>query len=100
MASSPLDSYPTRSDVAANPLLLDQLLAPANALLDGYIRDVRTEGVITDPDFVRLGILRILSQAVSGKTLMEASSAPRRLASLSGARPSSTRCIRPGVRLC
>ena len=71
MASSPLDSYPTRSDVAANPLLLDQLLAPANALLDGYIRDVRTEGVITDPDFVRLGILRILSQAVSGRDFLQ-----------------------------
>lgn len=71
MASSPLESYPTRSDVAVNPLLLDQLLAPANALLDGYIRDVRTEGVITDPDFVRLGILRVLSQAVSGRDFLQ-----------------------------
>lgn len=71
MASSPLDSYPSRSDVAANPLLLDQLLAPANALLDGYIRSIRTEGVITDPDFVRLGILRVLSQAVSGRDFLQ-----------------------------
>ncbi|MCK6499450.1 MAG: hypothetical protein L6Q38_08220 [Nitrospira sp.] len=71
MASSPLDGYPSRSDVAANPLLLDQLLAPAIALLDGYIRSVRTEGAISDPDFVRLGILRVLSQAVSGRDFLQ-----------------------------
>ena len=71
MAFSPLHYYPTRSDVAANPLLFDQLLAPANALLDGYIRKVRTEGAITDPDFVRLGILRVLSQAVSGRDFLQ-----------------------------
>lgn len=58
VASSPLESYPSRSDVAANPLL------------DGSIRVVRTEGAITDPDFVRLGILRVLSQAVSGRDFL------------------------------
>lgn len=71
MAFSPLDSYPTRFDVAANPLLLDELLAPARALLDGYIREVRTEGVMTDPVFVRLGLLRILSQASSGREFLQ-----------------------------
>jgi hypothetical protein len=71
MASSPLDSYPTRFDVAANPLLLDELLAPARALLDGYLREVRTEGVMTDPVFVRLGLLRILSQAISGREFLQ-----------------------------
>jgi len=73
MAFSPQTSYPTRSDVACNPLLLDQFLAPANALLAGYLRNVRDEGVISDPTFVRLGALRVLSQAVSGRDFLQLS---------------------------
>lgn len=73
VAFSPLSAYPTRLDLNSNPLLLDQLLAPTNALLDGYVRRVRLDGAITDPTFVRLGILRVLSQAVSGRDFLQQS---------------------------
>lgn len=71
MPFSPLDTYPSRSDIACNPLLIDQFLAPAYALLDGYIRDVQTEGALSDHDFVRLGVLRVVSQAVSGRDFLQ-----------------------------
>lgn len=71
MASSPLDTYPSHPDIACNPLLIDQFLAPAYALLDGYIRGVQTGGVLSDPDFVRLGVLRVVSQAVSGRDFLQ-----------------------------
>ena len=54
-----------------NSLVLDELLAPAMQVLTDYVRDVRHEGVITDPAFVHLGVLRVLSQVVSGRDFLQ-----------------------------
>ena len=50
---------------AANPLLLDQLLAPANEVLSNFVRGVTSEGPLNDFRFLRLGVQRIVSQCDS-----------------------------------
>ena len=71
MPSLLTQSYPSLTDVTSNPLLLDQLLAPAQTVLDNYLRGVLAEGEIPDARFVRLGVLRVLSQARSGRDFLQ-----------------------------
>lgn len=56
---------------AADPLLLDQLLAPANHILKNFIRGVRDDGVLSDFSLVRYGVLRTLSQSRSGRDFLQ-----------------------------
>lgn len=65
------ESYPSRSDITRNPLLLDEFLAPTTCVLDNYIRRVRSDSEISDARFVRLGVLRVLSQARSGRDFLQ-----------------------------
>lgn len=71
MLSLLTQSYPSLTEVTSNPLLLDQLLAPAQTVLDNYLRGVLVEGEIPDARFVRLGVLRVLSQARSGRDFLQ-----------------------------
>lgn len=64
-------SYPSLTDITSNPLLLDQVLAPALAVLDNYVRGVLVDSEISDARFVRLGVLRVLSQACSGRDFLQ-----------------------------
>jgi hypothetical protein len=64
-------SYPSLTEITSNPLLLDQLLAPARTVLDNYIRGVLVGSEIPDARFVRLGVLRVLSQARSGRDFLQ-----------------------------
>ena len=56
---------------AANPLLLDQLLAPANEVLSNFVRGVTSEGPLNDFRFLRLGVQRIVSQCASGRDFLQ-----------------------------
>jgi len=46
-------------------------MEPAIRVLSDYVRGVRTEGTISDYDFIRLGVVRVLSQAVSGRDFLQ-----------------------------
>lgn len=54
-----------------NPLLLEQLVAPADQLLDHSIRGVYREGPLNYFRFLRLGVRRVLSQSVSGRDFIQ-----------------------------
>src|SRR5260221_8161630 len=54
-----------------NPLLLDQLLAPMENVRRNFTRSSRDCPGISDPDFLRLGVLRTLSQARSGRDFLQ-----------------------------
>src|SRR5664279_551142 len=67
MKLSPLlNSHPSE-----NPLLLDQVLAPMENVRQNYTRSSRGCSGIPDPDFLRLGFLRTLSQARSGRDFLQ-----------------------------
>ena len=51
--------------------LLEAILAPASHILENYIRDVRQDGAMSDPKFLRLGVCRVLSQAASGRDFLQ-----------------------------
>ena len=51
--------------------LLDVILGPASHILENYIRDVRHDGAMSDPKFLRLGVCRVLSQAASGRDFLQ-----------------------------
>lgn len=61
-------STPQRSD---NPLLLDQLLAPADDIVDNYTRSTRDCPGLSDGEFLRLGFQRTLSQSRSGRDFLQ-----------------------------
>lgn len=61
-----IDSLPN-----TNPTLLDQLLSPAQLVLQDYTRSTRPCPVITDQDFLRQGFLRTLSQVRSGRDFLQ-----------------------------
>lgn len=46
-------------------------MAPATEVLTDYIRGVRDDSALSDPDFVRLGVLRVLSQVASGRDFLQ-----------------------------
>jgi hypothetical protein len=70
MASSSL--RPLLPNPGADPLVLDQLLAPAQQLLEkGYVRHVYRDGPVDDLHFVRLGVTRVVSQSVSGRDFLQ-----------------------------
>ena len=54
-----------------DPLLIEQLLAPAFYILQNSIRGVREEGALPDTDLVRCGVMRTLSQSRSGRDLLQ-----------------------------
>ena len=56
---------------ADNPQLLDQLLSPADHILDNYVRDVYRDGALDDFRFLRLGVCRVLSQSASGRDFIQ-----------------------------
>jgi hypothetical protein len=56
---------------ADNPQLLDQLLSPADHLLDNYVRGVYRDGPLDDFRFLRLGVCRVLSQSASGRDFIQ-----------------------------
>src|SRR5580704_10464276 len=53
------------------PLLIDQILAPVENVLDNYSRLIRDCPGIPDGDFVRLGFQRTLSHARSGRDFLQ-----------------------------
>jgi len=59
------------SQFSENPSLLDQLLGPLDNVCLNYIRSSRVCPGIPDPDFLRLGFLRTLSQARSGRDFLQ-----------------------------
>ena len=71
MPSILTESYPSLAEITSNPLLIDQLLAPARAVLDNYVRGALVDSEIPDSRFVRLGVLRVLSQARSGRDFLQ-----------------------------
>ena len=56
---------------ADNPRLLEQLLNPADYILDNYVRDVYRDGPLDDFRFLRLGVCRVLSQSTSGRDFIQ-----------------------------
>jgi len=56
---------------ADNPHLLDQLLNPADHILDNYVRGVYRDGPLDDFRFIRLGVCRVLSQSASGRDFIQ-----------------------------
>jgi len=54
-----------------NPLLLDQLLAPMENVRRNFTRFGRDCPGLPDPEFLRLGFLRTLSQARSGRDFLQ-----------------------------
>ncbi len=56
---------------ADNPHLLDQLLNPADHILDNYVRGVYRDGPLDDFRFLRLGVCRVLSQSASGRDFIQ-----------------------------
>jgi len=56
---------------ADNPHLLDQLLSPADHILDNYVRGVYRDGPLDDFRFLRLGVCRVLSQSASGRDFIQ-----------------------------
>lgn len=56
-----------------DPLFFHRLIEPALTVLGDYVRGVRTDGIIPDRAFVGLGVLRVLSQAVSGRDFLQQS---------------------------
>ena len=64
-----LFNVPAVSDI--NPLLLDQVLAPIQHVLENYTRHSRKCSGITDQDFIRMGVWRTLSQATSGRDFLQ-----------------------------
>ena len=61
----------SESPFRKNPLLLEQLLAPMENIRQNFIRSSRDCPGIPDPDFLRLGFLRTLSQARSGRDFLQ-----------------------------
>jgi Transposase DDE domain len=59
------------SPFSKNPLLLEQLLAPMENVRRNFTRSGRDCPGIPDPDFLRLGFLRTLSQARSGRDFLQ-----------------------------
>jgi hypothetical protein len=51
--------------------LIDQLLSPANHILDNYVRSVYRDGALDDFRFLRLGVCRVLSQSASGRDFIQ-----------------------------
>jgi hypothetical protein len=51
--------------------LLDQLLNPADHILDNYVRGVYRDGPLDDFRFLRLGVCRVLSQSASGRDFIQ-----------------------------
>ncbi len=58
-------------DPADNPRLLDQLLSPAEHIIENYVRGVYRDGPIDDFRFLRLGVCRVLSQSASGRDFIQ-----------------------------
>lgn len=58
-------------DSANNPRLLDQLLNPADHILEHYVRGVYRDGALDDFRFLRLGVCRVLSQSASGRDFIQ-----------------------------
>lgn len=58
-------------DLQQNPALMDQFLAPALNVLEHYTRNGKDCPTVTDSDFIRLGCLRVLSQAQSGRDFLQ-----------------------------
>lgn len=58
-------------DTSPSTSLVDQILGPANRLLFDYIRGVYRDGSFDDPKFIRFGVLRVLSQSVSGRDFLQ-----------------------------
>lgn len=56
---------------ADNPHLLDQLISPAEHILDNYVRGVYRDGPLDDFRFIRLGVCRVLSQSASGRDFIQ-----------------------------
>ena len=56
---------------ADNPRLLEQLLNPADHILDNFVRDVYRDGALDDSRFLRLGVCRVLSQSASGRDFIQ-----------------------------
>jgi hypothetical protein len=56
---------------ADNLQLLDQLLSPADHILDNYVRSVYRDGPLDDFRFLRLGVCRVLSQSASGRDFIQ-----------------------------
>jgi hypothetical protein len=59
------------SHFSKNPLLLEQLLAPIENVCRNFTRSGRDCPGISDPEFLRLGFLRTLSQARSGRDFLQ-----------------------------
>ena len=51
--------------------MLEQLIAPAEHILDNYIRSVYRDGPLDDFRFLRLGVRRVLSQSASGRDFLQ-----------------------------
>lgn len=58
-------------DPADNPRLLEQLLKPANHMLENDVRGVYRDGPLDDVRFVELGVCRVLSQSASGRDFIQ-----------------------------
>lgn len=58
-------------DQSSSALAAERLLFPALHILDNYVRGVFRDGVISDFRFVELGVLRVLSQCVSGRDFLQ-----------------------------
>jgi hypothetical protein len=63
--------FPSLYELTSNPHLWDQFLAPALHLLSNYVRGVYRGGSFDDAAFLRAGILRVLSQSVSGRDFLQ-----------------------------
>ena len=70
LASLP-SSVNSAYDRFANPLLLDQLMAPADDILGNYVRNIYREGPLNDFKFLRCGIQRTLGQGASGRDFIQ-----------------------------
>ena len=67
MKESPLST----SQLCGNPLLLDQLLAPADEAAQNYTRSNRNCPGLSDVEFLHLGFQRTLSQSRSGRDFLQ-----------------------------
>jgi len=54
-----------------SPLVSNQILAPANDILDNFVRDVVRGGAVDDPRFIELGVRRVISQSASGRDFIQ-----------------------------
>lgn len=60
-----------RESGSVNPLLVDQVLAPALEMLGSFVRGVYHDGPLHDARWIRIGVLRVLSQCVSGRDFLQ-----------------------------